>query len=108
PQIALGKVVLGVAHTLASEFNDFLAHTIYLSSDDDMTIPDGMMATINLGEASPYVAFFVALLATQDSAVRCHDVGTYAIGTTTPNPGAQNAPCALGTLIGRMQNVTPS
>ncbi|KAH6909874.1 hypothetical protein BKA70DRAFT_1561512 [Coprinopsis sp. MPI-PUGE-AT-0042] len=72
PQIALGKVVLGVAHTLASEFNDFLAHTIYLSSHDDVTIPDGMMVTINLGEASPNVAFFVALLATQDSACNWH------------------------------------
>lgn len=67
-------------------------------------------------ESSPYAA----MLAAQDVAVRCREVGITALhiklratggtGTKTPGPGAQSALRALaraGMRIGRIEDVTP-
>ena len=67
-------------------------------------------------ESSPYAA----MLAAQDVAVRCREVGITALhiklratggtGTKTPGPGAQSALRALaraGMSIGRIEDVTP-
>ena len=67
-------------------------------------------------ESSPYAA----MLAAQDVAVRCKEVGITALhiklratggtGTKTPGPGAQSALRALaraGMRIGRIEDVTP-
>lgn len=67
-------------------------------------------------ESSPYAA----MLAAQDVAVRCREVGINALhiklratggtGTKTPGPGAQSALRALaraGMRIGRIEDVTP-
>ena len=70
-------------------------------------------------ESSPYAA----MLAAQDVAQRCREVGITALhvklratggtGTKTPGPGAQSALRALalpraGMRIGRIEDVTPS
>jgi len=67
-------------------------------------------------ESSPYAA----MLAAQDVATRCREVGITALhiklratggtGTKTPGPGAQSALRALaraGMQIGRIEDVTP-
>jgi len=67
-------------------------------------------------ESSPYAA----MLAAQDVAARCREVGINALhvklratggtGTKTPGPGAQSALRALaraGMAIGRIEDVTP-
>lgn len=67
-------------------------------------------------ESSPYAA----MLAAQDAAVRCKEIGITALhiklratggtGTKTPGPGAQSALRALaraGMRIGRIEDVTP-
>jgi len=67
-------------------------------------------------ESSPYAA----MLAAQDVATRCREVGITALhvklratggtGTKTPGPGAQSALRALaraGMRIGRIEDVTP-
>ncbi len=67
-------------------------------------------------ESSPYAA----MLAAQDCAARCKEVGITALhvklratggtGTKTPGPGAQSALRALaraGMRIGRIEDVTP-
>ena len=67
-------------------------------------------------ESSPYAA----MLAAQDVAVRCKEIGVTALhiklrasggtGTKTPGPGAQSALRALarsGMKIGRIEDVTP-
>jgi small subunit ribosomal protein S14e len=67
-------------------------------------------------ESSPYAA----MLAAQDVAARCREVGITALhvklratggtGTKTPGPGAQSALRALarsGMRIGRIEDVTP-
>merc|ERR1711959_716717 len=93
-------VVFGVAHLFAS-FNDTFVHITDLADRD---------------EASPYAA----MLAAQDVAARCKDLGIAALHikmratggnrTKTPGPGAQSALRALaraGMKIGRIEDVTP-
>ncbi|CAE6468527.1 unnamed protein product [Rhizoctonia solani] len=76
----------------------------------------GMKVKADRDESSPYAA----MLAAQDVAVRCKEVGITALhiklratggtGTKTPGPGAQSALRALarsGMRIGRIEDVTP-
>src|ERR1700683_1011483 len=76
----------------------------------------GMKVKADRDESSPYAA----MLAAQDVAVRCREVGITALhiklratggtGTKTPGPGAQSALRALaraGMRIGRIEDVTP-
>ena len=76
----------------------------------------GMKVKADRDESSPYAA----MLAAQDVAARCREVGVTALhiklratggtGTKTPGPGAQSALRALaraGMRIGRIEDVTP-
>lgn len=76
----------------------------------------GMKVKADRDESSPYAA----MLAAQDVAVRCKEIGITALhvklratggtGTKTPGPGAQSALRALarsGMKIGRIEDVTP-
>src|SRR5882672_10697851 len=76
----------------------------------------GMKVKADRDESSPYAA----MLAAQDVAVRCKEVGITALhiklratggtATKTPGPGAQSALRALarsGMAIGRIEDVTP-
>lgn len=76
----------------------------------------GMKVKADRDESSPYAA----MLAAQDVAVRCKEIGITALhiklratggtGTKTPGPGAQSALRALaraGMRIGRIEDVTP-
>lgn len=80
------------------------------------TCVGGMKVKADRDESSPYAA----MLAAQDVATRCREVGITALhvklratggtGTKTPGPGAQSALRALaraGMRIGRIEDVTP-
>lgn len=136
PQVAEGELVFGVAHIFAS-FNDTFVHITDLSGKETITRVTGMFTECALifrfifnllhssggmkvkadrDESSPYAA----MLAAQDVATRCKEIGITALhvklratggtGTKTPGPGAQSALRALaraGMRIGRIEDVTP-
>jgi small subunit ribosomal protein S14e len=85
-------------------------------ASSSFTFTGGMKVKADRDESSPYAA----MLAAQDCAVRCKEVGITALhiklratggtGTKTPGPGAQAALRALaraGMRIGRIEDVTP-
>ena len=85
-------------------------------SDSESRALGGMKVKADRDESSPYAA----MLAAQDVAQRCREVGITALhvklratggtGTKTPGPGAQSALRALarsGMRIGRIEDVTP-
>ena len=104
-------MVFGVAHIFAS-FNDTFVHVTDLSGKETISrVTGGMKAKADRDEASPYAA----MLAAQDVAERCKQVGITALHvklrvtggnrTKTPGPGAQSALRALaraGLRIGRI------
>ena len=108
--------VFGVAHIFAS-FNDTFVHVTDLSGRETIVrVTGGMKVKADRDESSPYAA----MLAAQDVAARCKEVGVTALhikiratggtGTKTPGPGAQSALRALaraGMKIGRIEDVTP-
>merc|ERR1712004_473229 len=116
PKVADGENVFGVAHIYAS-FNDTFIHITDLSGKETMVrVTGGMKVKADRDESSPYAA----MLAAQDVAARCKELGIGALhiklratgGTKTrsPGPGAQSAPRALaraGMKIGRIEDVTP-
>ncbi|PPQ66918.1 hypothetical protein CVT26_010007 [Gymnopilus dilepis] len=116
PQVAEGETVFGVAHIFAS-FNDTFVHVTDLSGKETISrVTGGMKVKADRDESSPYAA----MLAAQDVAARCREVGINALhiklratggtGTKTPGPGAQSALRALaraGMGIGRIEDVTP-
>ncbi|KAI6207318.1 30S ribosomal protein S11 [Aphelenchoides fujianensis] len=116
PQARDGENVFGVAHIFAS-FNDTFVHITDLSGRETIVkITGGMKVKADRDEASPYAA----MLAAQDVAERCKQVGVTALHiklratggtkTKTPGPGAQSALRALarsGMKIGRIEDVTP-
>ncbi|KAG5220692.1 ribosomal protein [Salix suchowensis] len=116
PQVAEGELVYGVAHIYAS-FNDTFVHVTDLSGKETISrVTGGMKVKADRDESSPYAA----MLAAQDVATRCREVGVTALhiklratggtGTKTPGPGAQSALRALaraGMRIGRIEDVTP-
>ncbi|RDX54484.1 40S ribosomal protein S14 [Polyporus arcularius HHB13444] len=116
PQINEGELVFGVAHIFAS-FNDTFVHVTDLSGKETISrVTGGMKVKADRDESSPYAA----MLAAQDVATRCREVGITALhiklratggtGTKTPGPGAQSALRALarsGMRIGRIEDVTP-
>merc|ERR1712034_34724 len=116
PQAIEGENVFGVAHIYAS-FNDTFVHVTDLSGKETIVrITGGMKVKADRDEASPYAA----MLAAQDAAARCKEVGVTAVHvklratggtrTKTPGPGAQSALRALarsGMRIGRIEDVTP-
>ncbi|GAW01415.1 wd repeat-containing protein 24 [Lentinula edodes] len=116
PQVAEGELVFGVAHIFAS-FNDTFVHVTDLSGKETISrVTGGMKVKADRDESSPYAA----MLAAQDVATRCREIGITALhvklratggtGTKTPGPGAQSALRALaraGMRIGRIEDVTP-
>merc|ERR1712025_929037 len=117
PQVLEGENVFGVAHIFAS-FNDTFVHVTDLTGRETITrITGGMKVKADRDEASPYAA----MLAAQDVAARCKELGINALHiklratggtrTKTPGPGAQSALRALaraGMKIGRIEDVTPT
>lgn len=111
-----GERVWGVAHIFAS-FNDTFVHVTDLSGKETLVrVTGGMKVKADRDESSPYAA----MLAAQDVAVRCKELGVNALHiklratggnrTKTPGPGAQSALRALaraGLKIGRIEDVTP-
>ncbi|KAJ1989843.1 ribosomal 40S subunit protein S14B [Dimargaris cristalligena] len=116
PQVREGELVFGVARIFAS-FNDTFVHVTDLSGRETITrVTGGMKVKADRDESSPYAA----MLAAQDAAVRCKELGITALhvkiratggtGTKTPGPGAQSALRALaraGMKIGRIEDTTP-
>ncbi|NP_001229580.1 ribosomal protein S14 isoform X1 [Strongylocentrotus purpuratus] len=116
PQVPEGENVFGVAHIFAS-FNDTFVHVTDLSGRETIArVTGGMKVKADRDEASPYAA----MLAAQDVAIKCKDLGITALHiklratggnkTKTPGPGAQSALRALarsGMKIGRIEDVTP-
>lgn len=108
--------VFAVAHLFAS-FNDTFVHVTDLSGRETLVrVTGGMKVKADRDESSPYAA----MLAAQDVAARCKELGVTALhikvrGTggnksRSPGPGAQSALRALarnGMRIGRIEDVTP-
>mmetsp|Transcript_5494 Transcript_5494/g.9976 ORF Transcript_5494/g.9976 Transcript_5494/m.9976 type:complete len:152 (-) Transcript_5494:455-910(-) len=117
PTIREGEHVFGVVHIFAS-FNDTFVHVTDLSGRETLVrVTGGMKVKADRDESSPYAA----MLAAQDVAVRCKELGITALHvklratggnkTKTPGPGAQSALRALarsGIKIGRIEDVTPT
>ncbi|KAF8687370.1 hypothetical protein HU200_043057 [Digitaria exilis] len=111
PTVREGEFVFGVAHIFAS-FNDTFIHVTDLSGRETLVrITGGMKVKADRDESSPYAA----MLAAQDVAQRCKELGITALHiklratggnkTKTPGPGAQSALRALarsGMKIGRI------
>ncbi|KAG6531737.1 hypothetical protein ZIOFF_005557 [Zingiber officinale] len=116
PTVREGEQVFGVAHIFAS-FNDTFIHVTDLSGRETLVrITGGMKVKADRDESSPYAA----MLAAQDVAQRCKELGITALHiklratggnkTKTPGPGAQSALRALaraGMKVGRIEDVTP-
>lgn len=116
PTVREGEHVFGVAHIFAS-FNDTFIHVTDISGRETIVrVTGGMKVKADRDEASPYAA----MLAAQDVAVKCKDLGVTALHikvratggnrTKTPGPGAQSALRALarnGMKIGRIEDCTP-
>eukprot|EP01125_Pyxidicula_operculata_P019670 TRINITY_DN7140_c0_g2_i2.p1 TRINITY_DN7140_c0_g2~~TRINITY_DN7140_c0_g2_i2.p1 ORF type:complete len:176 (-),score=44.94 TRINITY_DN7140_c0_g2_i2:49-507(-) len=114
--VKAGELVFGVAHIYAS-FNDTFVHVTDLSGKETVIrVTGGMKVKSDRDESSPYAA----MLAANDVAKRCQQVGVTALHiklratggskTKTPGPGAQAALRALaraGMKIGRIEDVTP-
>eukprot|EP01025_Chloroclados_australasicus_P045252 TRINITY_DN49405_c0_g1_i2.p1 TRINITY_DN49405_c0_g1~~TRINITY_DN49405_c0_g1_i2.p1 ORF type:complete len:150 (-),score=24.45 TRINITY_DN49405_c0_g1_i2:180-629(-) len=116
PTAREGEHVFGVAHIYAS-FNDTFVHVTDLSGRETLVrVTGGMKVKKDSDESSPYAA----MLAAQDAAAKCQELGVTALHvklratggnkTKTPGPGAQSALRALarsGLKIGRIEDVTP-
>ena len=116
PKIAEGEELFAVAHIFAS-FNDTFVHITDISGRETICrVTGGMKVRADRDEASPYAA----MLASQDVAERCKQIGITALHikirgtggnkTKAPGPGGQAALRALarsGLKIGRIEDVTP-
>jgi len=115
-QLKENELVFGVAHIYAS-YNDTFVHITDLTGRETLVrVTGGMKVKADRDESSPYAA----MLAAQDVAARCKELGIAALhikirGTggqrsKTPGPGGQSALRALaraGLKIGRIEDVTP-
>ena len=117
PQVAEGENVSGVCHIFASLNNTFIHDTDLSGKETICHVTGGMKVKADGDESSPYAA----MLAAQDVAQRCKELGIIALHiklwatgrnrTKTPGPGAQSALRALthsGIKSGRIEDVTPS
>ena len=116
PAVKEGEEVFAVAHIFAS-FNDTFVHVTDLSGRETISrVTGGMKVKADRDESSPYAA----MLAAQDVAERCKEIGITALHikirgtggnkTKQPGPGAQSALRALaraGMKIGRIEDTTP-
>jgi ribosomal protein S11 len=117
PTVPEGTTVFGVARIYAS-FNDTFVHITDLSGRETLIrVTGGQKVKADRDESSPYAA----MLAAQDCAERCKQLGITALHikiratggpkTKTPGPGAQAALRALarsGMKIGRIEDTTPT
>eukprot|EP01061_Rhynchopus_euleeides_P045938 TRINITY_DN84_c0_g1_i5.p1 TRINITY_DN84_c0_g1~~TRINITY_DN84_c0_g1_i5.p1 ORF type:complete len:151 (+),score=40.39 TRINITY_DN84_c0_g1_i5:61-513(+) len=117
PNVSSDATVFGVCHIFAS-FNDTFVHVTDPSGRETyVRVTGGMKVKADRDESSPYAA----MLAAQDVAARCKEIGitalhikmraTGGVGTKSPGPGAQSALRALaraGVKIGRIEDVTPT
>ncbi|KFY25584.1 hypothetical protein V491_01677 [Pseudogymnoascus sp. VKM F-3775] len=115
PQVRDGELVFGVARIFAS-FNDTFVHVTDLSGRETITrVTGGMKVKADRDESSPYAA----MLAAQDVAIRCKELGINALhikiratggnGTKTPGPGAQTGRISRRLLLRRTSSKpTPS
>ncbi|XP_058153862.1 small ribosomal subunit protein uS11-like [Dasypus novemcinctus] len=117
PQVAERENVFDVCHISAS-FNDTFVHVTDLSGKETICrVTGGMKVKADRDESSPYAA----MLAAQDVAQRCEELGITALHiklratggkrTKTPGPGAQPALRALAhseIKIGQIEDVTPN
>ena len=117
PNVSDDTNVFGVCRIFAS-FNDTFVHVTDLSGRETyVRVTGGMKVKADRDESSPYAA----MLAAQDVAARCKEIGitalhikmraTGGVGTKSPGPGAQSALRALaraGMKIGRIEDVTPT
>jgi small subunit ribosomal protein S14e len=115
-QLGENELVFGVAHIYAS-YNDTFVHITDLTGRETMVrVTGGMKVKADRDESSPHAA----MLAAQDVAVRCKELGITALhikirGTggqrsKTAGPGGQAALRAMaraGMKIGRIEDVTP-
>ncbi|KAL0662216.1 hypothetical protein Bca4012_099053 [Brassica carinata] len=135
PAVRDGEQVFGVVHIFAS-FNDTFIHVTDLSGRETLVritvLLDSILMSLLIFEASSYYrgmkvkadrdesSPYAAMLAAQDVAQRCKELGITAMHvklratggnkTKTPGPGAQSALRALarsGMKIGRIEDVTP-
>jgi ribosomal protein S11 len=116
PQLKAGEHLFGVAHIFAS-FNDTFVHVTDLSGRETLVrVTGGMKVKADRDESSPYAA----MLAAQDVAERCKQLGVTALhikirgtggsGSRALGPGGQSALRALarsGLKIGHIEDVTP-
>ena len=112
PSTGVAGETFAVAHIFAS-FNDTFVHITDLSGRETYCrVTGGMKVKADRDESSPYAA----MLAAQDVAVRCKELGITALHikvrayggqrSKTPGPGAQSALRALaraGMKIGRIE-----
>ncbi|KAL9130607.1 MAG: hypothetical protein Q9217_001267 [Psora testacea] len=117
PQVAEGTLVFGVGALLPSLNLKVLILVANSGRETLSRVTGGMKVKADRDESSPYAA----MLAAQDAAARCKELGITALhvriratggnGTKTPGPGAQSALRALaraGMRIGRIEDVTPT
>jgi len=104
-------------NSIYASFNDTFVHVTDLTGKETVVrVTGGMKVKADRDESSPYAA----MLAAQDCAARCKEVGitalhirlraTGGLRSKTPGPGAQSALRALaraGMRIGRIEDVTP-
>ena len=116
PTVREGEEVFAVCHIFAS-FNDTFLHITDCSGRETYCrVTGGMKVKKDCDEASPYAA----MMAAQDIAVRCKELGVTAIhikcratggsATKTPGPGFQAALRAMaraGLKIDRIEDTTP-
>lgn len=99
------------------QYQEHSLTSLYSGRETICRVTGGMKVKADRDESSPYAA----MLAAQDVAVRCKELGINALhikiratggnGTKTPGPGAQSALRALarsGMRIGRIEDVTPT
>merc|ERR1711904_318836 len=115
-QLKENELVFGVAHIYASYNDTFVPITDLTGRETLVRVTGGMKVKADRDESSPYAA----MLAAQDVAARCKELGVTALhikirGTggqrsKTPGPGGQSALRALaraGIKIGRIEDCTP-
>eukprot|EP01063_Lacrimia_lanifica_P017093 TRINITY_DN237_c0_g2_i1.p1 TRINITY_DN237_c0_g2~~TRINITY_DN237_c0_g2_i1.p1 ORF type:complete len:151 (+),score=58.67 TRINITY_DN237_c0_g2_i1:54-506(+) len=117
PNVTDDTLVFGIARIFASNNDTFVHVTDPSGRETYVRITGGMKVKADRDESSPYAA----MLAAQDVAARCKEIGinalhiklraTGGVGAKSPGPGAQQAIRALarsGVKIGRIEDVTPT
>lgn len=113
----LASKLCALSAKLTARFNDTFVHVTDLTGKETISrVTGGMKVKADRDESSPYAA----MLAAQDCAAKCKEVGITALhvklratggtGTKQPGPGGQAALRALaraGMRIGRIEDVTP-